>query len=980
MYDARTPRGLLLVCALIVTRDAALGQAGDAEAPQQPPQAQVATSQPPTSQPAASQPTTPLRSPRSMMQFFIESAQQAIAATSEAEPEVGPQPDSDGASEAYAYEHYKDAMRCLDFSLVAPDAQAVSDVGPRYVRELYAILTTPHLREIEYFDIESPAVLPDKAGTLSPHSFGRNPIVLVLERVAVRPPTGSGEEADASPLMEWKFSAWTVFHVPRWHDALDVMLDRIQAQDEIPPPSPEQDGGLDADAMSNPWDALKAFIGSAMGAQRDREREDYAQARGLLDFWDVAATELINEDPELDDTRAYSRLRETWPACFQRLLEDEENSRVRVEYVDSLLRILQHIQQIPGYEDIAERGSRIKPEAKPTWAIGEGHVMVILVRQGSGQWRFASQTVLVAPKMADSLPQPGAVVTPAAPARVERTAAPPAGAETARDEPAVYLREEYRTPGATWQTFMDAVTKGDVPTALSCLDLSRWSEKQTEEEGPDLVARLWIVLTRQENQVSLVARGKERVDVLMDEVYRIQIGRQVSGERKSEWLFTARTVRDINRLYSHFERKPALDWVEDTLPYSVSPIVWLREYAVPRSLKFEVAALQMWQWLALLLALAVGLAARWILAAVLPPIGRRLLRTEGVEILPHVIRRGFLPLATLAMIAVWWGAMEVAGIGADFIHELWLLGVVLNGITWLLRVLTALAAARALYHLVNVLMGYFSARAARTRARVDDVLVPLLQKTMKVVVVALGFLLLVNALGFPITPMLATLGFGGLAISFAAKDTIANFFGSVSVVMDRPFQVGDWVKIGDSEGIIEDIGLRSTKLRTFWKSQIIVPNSEVMVATIENFQRRTYRRTYAVISVTYSTTPAQLDAFCEGIREIIRQHPHTWKEYYHVYVKEFADSSINIMLYCFHDVPDWSKELLERHRLLLDVIRLAHKLGVEFAFPTQTIHLARDTGEPREPLPLPEQPAGAMRIGKDEAEAIVKEFYPKDGD
>jgi MscS family membrane protein len=103
--------------------------------------------------------------------------------------------------------------------------------------------------------------------------------------------------------------------------------------------------------------------------------------------------------------------------------------------------------------------------------------------------------------------------------------------------------------------------------------------------------------------------------------------------------------------------------------------------------------------------------------------------------------------------------------------------------------------------------------------------------------------------------------------------------------------------------------------------------------------RRKYRRIKTMLALQYDTQPAQLDAFCEGVRELIRRHPYTRKDYYHVYFNQFNDSSIDVLLYCFVETPDWSVELREKHRLFVDIMKLAQRLGVQFAFPTRTLHL-----------------------------------------
>ena len=139
------------------------------------------------------------------------------------------------------------------------------------------------------------------------------------------------------------------------------------------------------------------------------------------------------------------------------------------------------------------------------------------------------------------------------------------------------------------------------------------------------------------------------------------------------------------------------------------------------------------------------------------------------------------------------------------------------------------------------------------------------------------------------------------------------------------------------------MGFRSTRIRTFHNSVITLPNSKLTTASVDNMGRRKYRRFSAKLGVQYDTTPDQIEAFCEGIRELLRQHPYTRKDYFQVYLNEFSDSSLNIFLYCFFDCSDWSIELRERHRLIVDILRLAKELHVEFAFPTRTLHMLSHT-------------------------------------
>jgi len=260
-------------------------------------------------------------------------------------------------------------------------------------------------------------------------------------------------------------------------------------------------------------------------------------------------------------------------------------------------------------------------------------------------------------------------------------------------------------------------------------------------------------------------------------------------------------------------------------------------------------------------------------------------------------------------------------------------------------VMTA-AAIMAAWRVTDLFGEFFSRKAAGTSTRIDDLLIPLLRKTAKIFIFAVGIIYLANALNIEILPLLTGLGIGGLAVAFAAKDTIENFFGSVAVIVDRPFDVGDWITIDDVEGTVEEMGLRSTRVRTFYNSLVTVPNASLVRANVDNYGRRKYRRYRTHLSITYDTPPDTIEAFCEGIRELIRRHPYTRKDYYQIWLHEMGATSLDILVYMFHEAPDWTTELRERHRFLLDILRLAKSMNVEFAFPTQTLYMRKEEWSP----------------------------------
>ncbi|MEQ9285649.1 MAG: mechanosensitive ion channel family protein [Cyclobacteriaceae bacterium] len=264
----------------------------------------------------------------------------------------------------------------------------------------------------------------------------------------------------------------------------------------------------------------------------------------------------------------------------------------------------------------------------------------------------------------------------------------------------------------------------------------------------------------------------------------------------------------------------------------------------------------------------------------------------------------------------------------------------------ILRALLPLFAIIVFYKMADILALYLQKLASKTESTLDDQLVPLFRKTLKTFIVIIGALFILENLNVPILPLLTGLSIGGLAFALAAQDTIKNFFGSLMIFIDKPFQIGDWITSGTIDGSVEEVGFRSTRVRTFRNSVVYVPNGRLADSTIDNHGLRKYRRFSTQIALTYDTPAEAIEIFVEGLKEIVKRHPKTYKDFYEVHFNEMADFSLNIMFYIFFDVPTWSEELRARHEVLIEVVKLAEKLGVNFAFPTQTLHVENMPGQP----------------------------------
>ncbi|MBN1948043.1 MAG: mechanosensitive ion channel family protein [Bradymonadales bacterium] len=257
----------------------------------------------------------------------------------------------------------------------------------------------------------------------------------------------------------------------------------------------------------------------------------------------------------------------------------------------------------------------------------------------------------------------------------------------------------------------------------------------------------------------------------------------------------------------------------------------------------------------------------------------------------------------------------------------------------LLRTAGIILAAWALYRSIRVVSVMLTALTQKTESELDDQLVPFVEKFLKVVVVVIGFVIVIREWGYDISGLLAGLGLGGLAFALAAKDTLANLFGSIMILTDRPFGLGDWIKTPQVEGTVEEIGFRSTRVRTFANSQVTVPNSIVAAGTVENWSRMLKRRISYTLGVTYATSVSQLKETLERIKDIVRNHPGIRQDFWLVNFTEFNESSLDIMIYCFTNTTVWGEFLAVREDLNMKIMDAIKEIGVEVAFPTHSVYM-----------------------------------------
>lgn len=245
----------------------------------------------------------------------------------------------------------------------------------------------------------------------------------------------------------------------------------------------------------------------------------------------------------------------------------------------------------------------------------------------------------------------------------------------------------------------------------------------------------------------------------------------------------------------------------------------------------------------------------------------------------------------------------------------------------------------AAYRASDIITGFFKKITDKTETKLDDMLLPFLRNSLKVIVVVFGAITVVQQWNKDITGILTGLGLGGLAFALAAKDTASNLFGSIMIMIDRPFAIGDWILTPHVEGTVEDIGFRSTKVRTFAQALVTIPNSVMSNDPITNWSRMGKRRITFRLGVTYNTSSEQMKECVKRLRQMLENHPEVHPQTIFVYFERFGDSALEIFLYLFTKTTNWQKFLEVQEDINLGIMDILKGLGLSVAFPSRSIYV-----------------------------------------
>jgi MscS family membrane protein len=503
----------------------------------------------------------------------------------------------------------------------------------------------------------------------------------------------------------------------------------------------------------------------------------------------------------------------------------------------------------------------------------------------------------------------------------------PAAAEKmpAKTEPAPVAPD---SPRAAVVDYLEQCRRGDYAAAARHLAL----QGDQQQRGPELARRLKAVLDQHLwidlSAVSPVSLGDETdglprgVDqlgtiVLSGVPTPVRLLRE-TGPESATWVFSPETVARIDRWYQALGDR----WLQEHLPEGLllpGPFEILRWQwaALPALLliAWGVGRLLAWASLRLLASLAARTRSAWddtLVRKLRGPvilawsIGVAYPLTSALHLYRPAEAYAQRALGTAGLVALFWMLWRGVGVVGD----------ALRSSPW---------AA-----------GNPSAQSALSIG----------VRLTRVVVLAAGAVTAVSHLGYPVAGLLAGLGLGGLAFALAAQKTVENLFGSLSLAIDAPFHVGDFVKVEDFVGTVEAIGLRSTRIRTLDRTLITIPNGHLADMRLESYTARDRIRLACTLGLVYETTSAQMRQVLEALEATLRAHPLIWPDAVVVRFAGFGASSLDIEIMAWFQTSSWPEFQLVRQNVFLQFMEVVEQAGTSFAFPTQTLHLVDERGSP----------------------------------
>ena len=480
--------------------------------------------------------------------------------------------------------------------------------------------------------------------------------------------------------------------------------------------------------------------------------------------------------------------------------------------------------------------------------------------------------------------------------------------------------------GATLKTFFDAfghprvgVTPDPLEEAVKCLDLQGIPPEYRGVKGLEEAVQLKEIIDTVENfhreDASLDTNGEPFV-VFRSTQGEITLAKQANGE----WLFTQETVRSVPLLLATIEEERRKHGTA-TLTQSESFGAQIRE-RMPAVLKQKTLYFERWQWIGLgvLLLIALGV---WQIVKFLSDftIGR-ILRRRYKSLTEKQITNIYSPVGLLAFVITFRLGLRALALTQN----------ALTSFRTAMFIITAVAIIWLLYKVVDIVAFRLRRKSQKSDSQADDLLVPFVSAIIRMAIIIIGAIFVAENLHFDVTGLIAGLGIGGIAIALASQETLSNFFGSLVLLIEQPFRAEDRVEIENVKGVVKEVGLRSTKIFTSDNSLITLPNSTIAKAAVLNDGVARQRRWILKLHLPYQEA-IKVENFCIGVKEILSTDENLDNETSKMHLFDFTPPAIIIRIEFYFKVDNWTFELDARHKLLIEILRLADKLEVRIEVP-----------------------------------------------
>lgn len=487
------------------------------------------------------------------------------------------------------------------------------------------------------------------------------------------------------------------------------------------------------------------------------------------------------------------------------------------------------------------------------------------------------------------------------------------------------------TPSGTLYGFLQAAQSGDYSIAAQYLQLA---PARRQVQGEDLASKLKVVIDRSFSgdlrRISNQPEGTPQEGMALD---RQRVGNLNSGDVDADlilvrvidsngariWLISSDTLARVPELYE----QAAVHQVETRLPQVL--------------VRNEFLGLPLWQWLAILLAIPVAAILGWLSVQIL-----RLPWYSWARYRQHAVAKAW----------------------SSFVRPLWLLLTVLiheilvayiripllqrHRYQQIAGVVAVIAFNWLLWRFLREVMRSVRQRAVLSGRMGTGSLMILGERVLKAAIFVLAIFLILGTLGFNLTTPLAGLGIGGIAIAFAAQKTLENLFGGISILGDEVIRIGDTCRFGDRVGTVEDISLRSTRIRTPERTELFIPNGSLATMNVENLSRRDKILFNTKLGLRYETSPDQMRYVLAQVRRLLYEHPKVETEGARNRFIAFDESALTLEIFAYVLTRDFNEFLAIREDILLRIMDIIDAAGTGFAFPSQTVYLGRDAGLDKE--------------------------------